>query len=449
MDEFTDDIYYSVLANAPYLLEQGQSLEQLEESIQNDYQLDYSIDRDLSDSKSIVFKSKKDNEVVHSIRGTATMEDLITDASLMEKLLTHLPTYPGLYTTLGAIGFTPTSKEVGVSAMETPRWFESQYKVLSLVDAYENMDIVEALKYASEEYLENYWVIDFEKANELAKMYNTLGKKNNMPDLIEFGKAIKTGSLSEARKYASEDLLKKTWETLTDYKSNQEIARGLWTNFEGMAESLESHMGFSQMIPRLFPEHKDIKKVGKRIGTFALGSYLAGKAVGGIQKYRFPDGVKNPRIIEEQAKFDKIKSKYPDANFVFTGHSLGGSVSNYLSRQHGHKAITFNPAPQLELADQFHKDSKIYKTRADFASLVSIFDKEQRRLVPQKVLRPHNLDNFIPPKIPKRTLKEPKVERQKAFVDSNKVAEIKDFDSPPKKCLENPELPQCKSYYYI
>ena len=380
MDEFTDDIYYSILANAPYLLEEGKSIEEIEQSVQNDYQLDYSIDRELSDPKSIVFKSNKDKEVVHAIRGTTTIEDLITDASLMEKLLTHLPTYPefqkgvGTYATIMG---TPLSTEAGVSAMEMSRQKEAIGKAIMFGNAFAINDYEEALKWGSKEAVDYLW-----------------GSK---------AKNIKT-------------------------------SEKIFSSVKPLAESLKPHMGFSEMkLPKL----KDFTKILKPITGIVAGSYLAGKAIGGIQKYRFPDGVKNPRIIEEQAKFDKIKSKYSDANFVFTGHSLGGSVSNYLSREHGHKAITFNPAPQLELADQFHKDSKIYKTRADFASLVSIFDKEQRRLVPQKVLRPHSLDNFIPPKIARRTIV-PKVERQNAFVDS-----------PPKKCLENPELPECKSYYYV
>jgi len=370
MDEFTDDIYYSILANAPYLLEQGQSLEQLEESIQNDYQLDYSIDRDLSDSKSIVFKSKKDNEVVHSIRGTATMEDLITDASLMEKLLTHLPTYPQLYTTIGATAGVPLFKPATYYFFEKDRPTESK----QIID-----DLIE----------------------------KTLQSLQDPQDLINEGVDP---------------------ESILSIEEVKEFIKGLEEDKTIFADMLRQHS-----LRNVLPSRK--KMLG--LASIIPASYLAGKAIGGIQKYRFPDGVKNPRIIEEQAKFDKIKSKYPDANFVFTGHSLGGSVSNYLSRQHGHKAITFNPAPQLELADQFHKDSKIYKTRADFASLVSIFDKEQRRLVPQKVLRPHSLSNFIPPKIARRTIV-PKVERQKAF-----------FEKPPKKCLENPELPECKSYYYV
>jgi hypothetical protein len=66
-------------------------------------------------------------------------------------------------------------------------------------------------------------------------------------------------------------------------------------------------------------------------------------------------------------------------------------------------------------------------------------DDEPEKIItlPQKHFEPHGLRNFIPPKITKRTIV-PKVERQKAFVEG-----------PPKKCQENPELPQCRSYYYI
>jgi len=192
--------------------------------------------------------------------------------------------------------------------------------------------------------------------------------------------------------------------------------------------------------------NKDIRQRAIRGAKFAGGIYGLGK----LLQYagtREPEG---ERLNREYSKHEKIKEKYADYSRSMTGHSLGGGISLHMSRTLGIPTYAFNPAPQLAHRDKPHLDSKIVRTLLDPVSLLSssFAEPEKVKVVRTKHFDVHSMDNFIPPKIARRTIV-PKVERQKAFFDSNKVAEIKDFDSPPKKCLENPELPECKSYYYI
>ena len=105
-----------------------------------------------------------------------------------------------------------------------------------------------------------------------------------------------------------------------------------------------------------------------------------------------------------------------------------------MSRTLGIPTYAFNPAPQFSHRDKSHPESKIIKTRFDYVSLLP--EPEKTKIVKSKFFDPHSMDNFLPPKTPKRTVV-PKIERQKAFFDS------------PKRCLENPQLPECRGYYYI
>jgi hypothetical protein len=69
---------FSLLSNTAYQLEKGLSIDEIENELKF-YELDYTIDRELSDDKSIVLK--KDDKIIHSIRGTKPTEilDLLND----------------------------------------------------------------------------------------------------------------------------------------------------------------------------------------------------------------------------------------------------------------------------------------------------------------------------------------------------------------------------------
>jgi len=143
------------------------------------------------------------------------------------------------------------------------------------------------------------------------------------------------------------------------------------------------------------------------------------------------------RLKQEYDKHEKIKQKYPDFSRSLAGHSLGGGISLHMSRTLDIPTYAFNPAPQFSHRDKSHPKSKIIKTRFDYVSLLS--EPEKTKIVKSKFIDPHPMDNFLPPKTSKRVIRTvPKIERQKAFVEK-----------PTKKCDENPELPQCKSYFYV
>ena len=145
------------------------------------------------------------------------------------------------------------------------------------------------------------------------------------------------------------------------------------------------------------------------------------------------------RLKQEYDKHEKIKQKYADYSRSLAGHSLGGGISLHMSRTLGIPTYAFNPAPQFSHRDKSHPESKIIKTRFDYVSPLP--EPEKTKIVKSKSFDPHGMDNFVPPKTPKRVIRTvPKIERQKAF---------NSFEKPLNKCLENPKLPQCKSYYYV
>ena len=149
------------------------------------------------------------------------------------------------------------------------------------------------------------------------------------------------------------------------------------------------------------------------------------------------------RLNKEYNKHEKIKQKYPNFSRSLTGHSLGGGISLHMSRKLDIPTYAFNPAPTYSLFTNAkpHPESKIIKTQFEPLRLFSPPEVEKTKIVKSKYINTHTIDNFLPPKTPKRVIRTvPKIERQKAF---------NSFDKPLNKCLENPELPQCKSYYYV
>ena len=190
---------------------------------------------------------------------------------------------------------------------------------------------------------------------------------------------------------------------------------------------------------------KDAHQRAIRGTKYAGGIYAIGK----LLQYagtREPEG---ERLNREYSKHEKIKNKYADYSRSMAGHSLGGGISLHMSRTLGIPAYAFNPAPQLAHRDKPHPDSKIIRTLLDPVSLLSstFAEPEKVKVVRSKYFDVHSMDNFTPPVVSRKSVVPKTIERQKAFFDSNQRS--RSFEDPPRKCLENPELPQCKSYYYI
>ena len=81
MTELTEQDKYALLANVPYLINEGVPIDDIERDLK-EYGLDYTIDKDLSDKQSATLVG---SDVVHSVRGTDihSLQDLISDAGIV------------------------------------------------------------------------------------------------------------------------------------------------------------------------------------------------------------------------------------------------------------------------------------------------------------------------------------------------------------------------------
>ncbi len=105
-------------------------------------------------------------------------------------------------------------------------------------------------------------------------------------------------------------------------------------------------------------------------------------------------------------------SKAYDVKSV-TGHSLGGSVADYVARKNNLPASVFNPGETLSILpgeapatydDSYESKTKVYTTGSDPISIGVYMTKDHQEIVrvPQTVPGPlfgsHSLGNFLPPK---------------------------------------------------
>ena len=187
-------------------------------------------------------------------------------------------------------------------------------------------------------------------------------------------------------------------------------------------------------LPVRFYENAFIRSILRRTGYGMMGAvpFTALGAVFDTEK----------RLKQEYEKHENVKNKYPDYNRAVTGHSLGGGIALHMSRTLNIPSVSFNPAPQTEHRDTPHPESKIVRTRFDPVSFLSstLKEPENVKVVKSKYYDSHSITNFLPPKTPSKMKlpSVPKIERQNAF-----------NEKPPKNCLENPNLPQCRKYFYV
>jgi hypothetical protein len=113
------------------------------------------------------------------------------------------------------------------------------------------------------------------------------------------------------------------------------------------------------------------------------------------------------------SRFDRAEQLYKSANekypFVdLTGHSLGGSLADYIGRKFGENATIFNPGVSpVEITAEGKPKSltRIYTTKTfDLVSQISNLygDEVEHFIIPQtdprsSFLGSHNLSNFLPP----------------------------------------------------
>lgn len=194
--------------------------------------------------------------------------------------------------------------------------------------------------------------------------------------------------------------------------------------------------GYKTMIPKtLNPEIRSTSKFGtgvqviKSLPTLPLlvGGVggLLNKGVNKLIDTLYPESY--DRFNTELELYDKIVKKYPAMSHILTGHSLGGGISNHISRIRGVPAITFNSAPAHENYDSFVEGSKTYRTNYDIVSYLRDSEEPEEVItVPQKMMRPHPLSNFLPEKqLRRRELKE---------------------EMPEKVSYETPKFDYCKFY---
>jgi hypothetical protein len=116
--------------------------------------------------------------------------------------------------------------------------------------------------------------------------------------------------------------------------------------------------------------------------------------------------IPHPRFVEAVNHYDYVKNKYN--NVDLTGHSLGGTLADYVGRMHDEKAVVFNPGESpfsLSVIPASNTSkTRIYRTNTfDIVSFSnSMYPHAQSiRIVPQTDSQSdwfgsHNLTNFLP-----------------------------------------------------
>ena len=183
----------------------------------------------------------------------------------------------------------------------------------------------------------------------------------------------------------------------------------------------------------------------------------------------------HPRFVEAVNHYNYVKAKYD--NVDLTGHSLGGTLADYVGRMNDERAVVFNPGESpfslsVIPASQTSK-TRIYRTNTfDVVSFAnSMYPHAQSiRVVPQtdgtgifdSWLNSHNLSNFLPPQSMLPLSREPdiiipdftpipvetwKATKQKTWKETKKETK-QEFKQDERfisnLCKEQPYLFECK-----
>jgi hypothetical protein len=163
----------------------------------------------------------------------------------------------------------------------------------------------------------------------------------------------------------------------------------------------------------------------------------------------------HPRFIEAVNHYNFVKQKYN--NVDLTGHSLGGTIADYVGRMHDEKAVVFNPGESpfsLSVIPASNTSkTRIYRTNTfDIVSFAnSMYPHAQSiRIVPQTDpqsdwFASHNLTNFLPSQdmLPLSTEADVIIPSQIPMqIQKQEIKSQEQFIS--NLCLQQPYLFECK-----
>jgi hypothetical protein len=159
--------------------------------------------------------------------------------------------------------------------------------------------------------------------------------------------------------------------------------------------------------------------------------------------------IPHPRFIEANNHYQFVKNKYP--NLDITGHSLGGTIADYVARQNEEKAVVFNPGETPFSSNIIgESNTRIYRTNThDLVSFSNSMYPHAKsiRVVPQtdplsSWLGSHNLSNFLPRQDLLPISKEPDIiiPTIKTKIAEEKIIEQRQINI----CKEMPYLEFCK-----
>lgn len=170
-------------------------------------------------------------------------------------------------------------------------------------------------------------------------------------------------------------------------------------------------------------------------------------------------GNPHPRFVEAVNHYNFVKSKY---DFVdLTGHSLGGTLADYVGRMNNERAVVFNPGESpfsLSVIPAGESNTIIYRTNTfDIVSFAnSMYPHAQSiRVVPQTEgtgifdswLNSHSLLNFLPSQSMMPLSTEPDViipDFRPIPTQTQKQEYKQDIRFISNLCKEQPYLFECK-----
>ena len=164
----------------------------------------------------------------------------------------------------------------------------------------------------------------------------------------------------------------------------------------------------------------------------------------------------HPRFVEAVNHYNYVKAKYD--NVDLTGHSLGGTLADYVGRMHDERSVVFNPGEtpfSLSVIPASESKTRIYRTNTfDIVSFAnSMYPHAQNiRVVPQTVsssdlFGSHSLVNFLPSLDMLPLSREPDViipTRIPIPVETQKQEFKQDERFVSNLCKEQPYLFECK-----
>ena len=173
------------------------------------------------------------------------------------------------------------------------------------------------------------------------------------------------------------------------------------------------------------------------------------------------------RFVEAENHYNFVKERFRQVDL--TGHSLGGTIADYIGRSNNERAVVFSagetPFSLSVIPEATASKTRIYKTNTfDVVSFSNSLypHAESIRVVPQidsndSYIGSHNLSNFLPPYEMLPISSEPDVIipsmipiQTKLEVESNTPEKVKEIEFDKNErfisnlCLEMPYLFQCK-----